>query len=108
MPGAIKITPRMKYGAAFPASRYNDPRGGRSNSIERNILRYRAIETSLYLFYTEDVREFLLKSIYPLVFSSPTEIPKIIAESDRLQALLSPLIDAGAIIYLRKHDGNTT
>jgi hypothetical protein len=53
------------YGRSFPASQYDDPRGGRPAALERNILRYRAAEAALYLFYAQEVREFMLTNLYP-------------------------------------------
>jgi hypothetical protein len=56
-----------EQGRAFPHSRYDDPRGGGASALERNVLRYRAIEASLYLFYTAEIREFMLENVFPLV-----------------------------------------
>jgi hypothetical protein len=53
MPGVTKRHSKRDFGQAFPASRYDDPRGGRTSSLEHNILRYRATEATVYLFYAE-------------------------------------------------------
>lgn len=92
MPGATKIIPQLKHGKAFPASRYNDPRGGRASALERNILRYRAAEAALYLFYAEDTRRFLVNTVYPASLQSTSAQPHVPSETDRLQTLLAPLI----------------
>jgi len=63
MPGITNHHTKRDYGRAFPASRYDDPRGGRASALDRNILRYRATEATLYLFYAEEVRRFLLTDI---------------------------------------------
>jgi hypothetical protein len=94
MPGATKIVPRLKYGKAFPASRYNDPRGGRPSALERNILRYRATEAALYLFYAEDTRNFLIKTVYPASLRSPSAPAEVPSETERLQGVLAPLISS--------------
>jgi hypothetical protein len=65
MPGVQKKRRTRDYGRSFPASRYDDPRGGRPAALERNILRYRAAEAALYLFYAQEVREFMLTNLYP-------------------------------------------
>jgi len=67
MPGVVRQHRIREHGRAFPRSRYDDPRGGRASALERNVLRYRAIEASLYLFYAAEVREFMLENVFPLV-----------------------------------------
>lgn len=103
MPGATKIVPQLKHGKAFPASRYNDPRGGRASALERNILRYRAAEAALYLFYAEDTRRFLVNTVYPASLRGAFAPPEVPSEADRLQALLAPLVNsalaAGALSF---------
>ena len=92
MPGATKTVRQLRYGKTFPASRYNDPRGGQSSALERNILRYRAAEAALYLFYAEDTRNFLVKTVYPARLrrvSAPVAVP---SETERLQGVLAPLL----------------
>src|SRR5215472_10692228 len=64
MPGVTKHHTKRDYGRAFPASRYDDPRGGRASALERNILRYRAIEVTVYLFYADEVRDFTLTDVH--------------------------------------------
>jgi hypothetical protein len=63
MAGVQRKPPKERHGRAFPHSRYNDPRGGRPSALERNILRYRAAEVTLYLFYAEEIRKFLRRDI---------------------------------------------
>lgn len=94
MPGATKIVPQLKYGKTFPASRYNDPRGGRPGAIERNILRYRAAEAALYLFYAEDTRNFLVETVYPTSVRSASASAKVPSETERLQDVLAPLLSS--------------
>lgn len=64
MPGITKHHKKRDYGRAFPASRYDAPRGGRPSALERNVLRYRATEAAVYLFYAEQVRRFLLTDVH--------------------------------------------
>lgn len=65
MPGVIKQHKQRKFGRTFPHSQYNDARGGRASALERNVLRYRAIETVLYLYFAEDLREFIINTALP-------------------------------------------
>jgi hypothetical protein len=71
MPGVTKHHTKRDYGRAFPASRYDDPRGGRASAIERNILRYRAAEATVYLFYAEEVRDFMLTDVHRAAIRRP-------------------------------------
>src|SRR5579859_7492257 len=92
MPGVAKHHSKGKVGRAFPASRYDDPRGGRPSALERNILRYRATEAALYLFFTEDVRGFMLSNIYPSAVKNPNHSIWEPTEDRRLQVLMSRLL----------------
>lgn len=65
MSGFSKSYSDHEHRRRFPASRYDDPRGGRPSAIERNVLRYRAIEATLYLFYADEVRAFMMDNVYP-------------------------------------------
>ncbi|MGG5291334.1 hypothetical protein [Pseudomonas shirazensis] len=67
MPGVQRACNEVTYGGNFPGSQYHDPRGGRPSALEMNILRYRACEATLYLFYTEDLKRFMLENIYPMI-----------------------------------------
>ena len=75
MPGIRKTRRRRQLGRAFPYSRYDDPRGGRPSALERNVLRYRATEVALYLFYAEEVRNFMLTTVYPVAIKDPSAGP---------------------------------
>lgn len=66
MPGVKKHRSPLPFGRNFPASDYDSPYGGRPSALERNVLRYRAIEATLYLFYAEDLRRFMLGNVYRL------------------------------------------
>ena len=81
-----------EYGHAFPASRYNDPRGGRPSAIERNILRYRAVEASLYLFYADEVRNFMVTNLCPPEVNLRKANPWISVEENRLERLFSKIL----------------
>lgn len=65
MPGVAKHHKTRRSRHPFPASRYNDPRGGRASSLERNVLRYRSVETVLFLHFAEEVREFMIANVLP-------------------------------------------
>lgn len=60
----MKHHQKRRYGRTFPASRYDDPRGGRPSALDRNIRRYRSTEATLYLFYADEAREFMLTDVY--------------------------------------------
>lgn len=91
MPGVTKRQAKRE-GRAFPASRYDDPRGGVASALERNILRYRTIETTLYLFYTEEVRNFMLTTVYCAALRQPGEGFETLPEEKRLQKIFSDLL----------------
>lgn len=79
----------------FPASRYDDPRGGRPSALERNILRYRAVEAILYLFYDDEVRTFMMANVYPRAKLPPGGSIWEPSEERRLTSLLGRvLLDA--------------
>ena len=92
MPGVMKRHAKRDYGRAFPASRYDDPRGGKPSAIERNILRYRAAEVTLYLFYTEEVRDFMLTDVYHAATCRPGEALWERPGGQRLQRVLADLL----------------
>lgn len=77
MPGVTKLHTKREFGRAFPASRYDDPRGGHASALERNVLRYRAIEATVYLFYADEVRSYLLSAVPPkageVIWTPPEE-----------------------------------
>lgn len=92
MAGAMKAYKREGHGRTFPNSFYDDPRGGRASSLERNILRYRAAETALYLHVAQEVRAFMLQTIHPhAVQTTPSPFPKK-SEEQRLKGVLRGLI----------------
>jgi hypothetical protein len=92
MPGVYKKHRTRDHGRAFPASRYNDPRGGRASGLERNNVRYRAIEATLYLFYSEDVRDFMMANIYRRAITDPAAEPWAPAKDRRLEGALRRLL----------------
>lgn len=93
MPGARKEhRQRSGYGRSFPASQYNDPRGGRPSALERNILRYRAIEASLYLFYADEVRKFMVTNVCPPELEQTDITPWASLEENRLERVLSEIL----------------
>lgn len=49
----------------FPHSWYSSPKGAQLPALERNILKYRAIQMTLCLFYAESIKSFILNTIYP-------------------------------------------
>lgn len=88
----MKVHRRSNFGRAFPHSRYDDPRGGRPSSLERNILRYRAAEATLYLFYAEEVRDFMITNVYPRAIGEPSALTCTTTEEQRLQRVLGQLL----------------
>ena len=92
MPGVTKHHPKRDYGRAFPASHYDDPRGGRASALERNILRYRATEAAVYLFYAEEVRDFLLTDVHRAAVRQPGETIWEPPEARRLHRVLDDLL----------------
>ena len=94
MPGVTKHHSQRDYGRAFPASRYNDPRGGRALAIDRNILRYRATEATVYLFYAEEVRDFMLTDVHRAAVRQPGEAIWAQPEEQRLQRVFADLLRA--------------
>lgn len=92
MPGFSKNHHRSRTRQTFPASRYNDPRGGRPSALERNILRYRAVEATLYLFYADEVRDFMMSNIYPLAKRAPDAPFWEPLEEQRLTGVLSRVL----------------
>jgi hypothetical protein len=92
MPGVTKHHKRRDYGRAFPASHYDDPRGGRPSALERNILRYRATEATVYLFYAEQVRSFLLRDVLRAATGQQGGAIWDPPEEQRLQRILSDLL----------------
>lgn len=99
---------KRDYGRAFPASHYDDPRGGRPSGLERNILRYRATEVALYLFYAEQVRGFLLTDVHRAATRKRGEAIWDPPEKQRLQRVLADLVrDAETAGKLAAEDAAT-
>ncbi len=97
MPGVIRLHRVRGHGRAFPHSRYDDPRGGRASALERNVLRYRAIEVSLYLFYAAEIREFILENVFPMVpAAGGTGVWETAAEARQKQLIRAILAEAEA------------
>ena len=93
------------HGRAFPASRYSDPRGGRASALERNVLRYRAVEASLYLFYVDEVRKFMMTNVCPPEPGRVDMAPWASLEENRLERVLSEvLLDAQSSNKLLSED----
>ena len=92
MPGVTKQHKKRDHGRAFPASHYDDPRGGRASALERNILRYRATEATIYLFYAEEVRGFLLTDLHRAAAREQGELTWEPPEERRLQQVLAGLL----------------
>lgn len=93
MPGVRKQHRIREFGGRrFPASRYDDPRGGRASGLERNAFRYRAVEAALYLFYAEEVRDFMLTNVHPRAAKELSASPSESTEERRLQAVLSRVL----------------
>jgi hypothetical protein len=91
--GVIKSHRKREYGRAFPLSRYDDPRGGRPSALERNVLRYRAAEAALFLFYADEVRDFIITNIYPRSIKDPAASPWETSAEQRLQGVLGRLLN---------------
>lgn len=95
MPGFTKDHRAPRRPHTSPASRYDDPRGGRASALERNILRYRAVEVTLYLFYADRVTDFMKSNVYPRAKAAPDTPLWEPLEERRLTTLLSRvLLDA--------------
>lgn len=92
VPGVTKHHKKRNYGRAFPASRYDDPRGGRPSGLERNILRYRATEATVYLFYAEQIRSFLLTDVHRAATRRQDDVTWEAPEERRLQRVLADLL----------------
>ena len=97
MLGVTKHRVERNQGRAFPASHYDDPRGSRPSALERNILRYRATEATMYLFYAEEVRDFMLTNVHRAAVRQPGDaIWEPCEERRRHRALTDLLRDAEA------------
>jgi hypothetical protein len=108
MLGVTKHHRKRDYGRAFPASHYDDPRGGRASALERNILRYRATEATVYLFYAEQVRGFLLTDVHRAATRQQGEVSWDPPEEERLQRVLADILrDAETAGKLRPEDATT-
>lgn len=106
MPGVQKQHRIRWNGRAFPASRYDDPRGGRPSALELNILRYRAVETAIYLFYAVEVRDFMVENIFRQAVLPPGVKPWEPSEERRLHRVLSRvLMNAELAKTLSAEDG---
>jgi hypothetical protein len=106
MPGFQKQHRKRKYGRAFPASRYDDPRGRRPSALERNIARYRAAEVTLYLHYAEEVRDFMLTDVYRAAAVKSGSDPWEPSKERHLQSVLSRVLsDAEIKKTMKTEDG---
>lgn len=87
------------------ASRYDDPRGGRPTALEHNVLRYRAIEAVVYIYYAEEIKRFMLDNVEPLVTNKEDNV-SISNENERLRAVQIGLIsDAVKLGKISEDDG---
>jgi hypothetical protein len=68
-----------KVGVTAKARVFADPRSDRASALDRNILRYRAIEVTLYLFYAEEVRDFMLTDVHRAVTHSDIAVAALAA-----------------------------
>ncbi len=94
MPGVYKQhrTHDHDHGRPFPASRYDDPRGGRASALERNLVRYRAVEAALYLSYADEIRDYMMANVYPQAVAKPDAEPWAPAKDRRLEGVLRRLV----------------
>jgi hypothetical protein len=92
MAGVTKRHTKRQYGRSFPHSQFDDPRGGRASSLERNVLRYRAAEAALYLFFADKVRTFMMDNVYPLAAKSLAATDWGPSEERRLHSLLREIL----------------
>ena len=92
MAGVMKTSKMRGFGRAFPRSRYDDPRGGRASSLERNVLRYRAAEVALYLYFAQEVRNYMLQTVYPNSINLSTIPLPQKSEEKRLNGVLLKLV----------------
>jgi hypothetical protein len=106
MPGFQKQHRKRNFGRAFPASRYDDPRGRRPSALERNIARYRTAEITLYLHYAEEIRDFMLTDVYRATAVKPGADPWEPSKERRLQNILSRVLSNAEIKKsLKTEDG---
>jgi hypothetical protein len=89
----MKHHAKRDYGRAFPTSHYDDPRGGRASALERNILRYRSTEATVYLFYAEEVRDFMLTDVHRAAVRQPGDAIWEQPEDRRLQRVFADLLN---------------
>lgn len=68
MHGFTKVRRRKLFGRNFPFSQYDSPFGRRPTALDLNVMRYRSIEVTLYLFYAEEVRNLILANMTPKLF----------------------------------------
>lgn len=94
MSGFYRVRNTKSSPKPFPSSRYDNPNGGRPSALERNILRYRAYEISLFLFYAEDLKRFMLENVYRMVSTHEEVSPYRTKEELRLHALLCDAVAA--------------
>jgi hypothetical protein len=92
MPGVTKHHTKRDFGRAFPASRYDDPRGRRASALEPNVLRYRATEATVYLFYAEEVRRFMLTDVHRAAVREPGKAMPEQPQERRLQRVFADLL----------------
>lgn len=94
MSGFYRVRNKSFSPKPFPSSRYDNPQGGRPSALERNILRYRAYEISLFLFYAEDLKRFMLDNVYRMVSTTEEVSAYKTKEELRLHKLLCDAVAA--------------
>jgi hypothetical protein len=87
--------------------RYTDPLGSRLPALEKNILKHRAMEMLLVLFYAEDLKRDVLDHIQatdtaPLSGGKQERVPKGI--KNPVDKALNALIEDGAITLAQKKE----
>lgn len=98
MQSVAKYHAKIDFGRAFPASDYGDPRGGRASALERNILRYRAAEAALYLFYAQEIRDFMFTNVHSAAIRRSGGASWELRDEQRLHSVLTDLLrDAEAV-----------
>jgi hypothetical protein len=60
---APRRSPRVIYDEEDTVSRHRHPEGSRLPALERNILKYRAFEMMLTLYYAEEIKRFLVNTM---------------------------------------------
>lgn len=92
MTGVSKTRTYRRNPYPFHASRYDDPRGGRLSALEKNILRYRSTEQTLYLHYAQEIREFMIGNLDPKDVKLDSNFPWVTSEEKRQANLFNSIL----------------